>query len=139
MKKFLICLLIALTFNSYAQTSDKQVPLSIRNYELYSILKKSNSFKDFPTLPETVTEHYLGGELQYTQAETDKFTLKIMADGEFRFKLKKPAATFSDSSYYIRFPNNTPFGYVMHTNKNGVVQVTVYQGEKFVYTGDIKK
>ena len=139
MKKLLVCLLLAFAFNSYAQTSQKQVPLSIRTYDLYSILKKSNSFKDFGSLPENVTEYYLGSELQYTQAETDKFTLKIMPDGEFRFKMKKPAPSFSDSTYYIRFPNNTPFGYVMHTNKNGTIQVTVYQGEKFVYTGDIKK
>lgn len=139
MKKLLICLVMAFALNSYAQTSDKQIPLSIKNFELYSILKKSSSFKDFPSLPETVTEHYVGGELMYTQAETDKFTLKIMPDGEFRFKMKKPGATFTDSTYYIRFPNNQVFGYVMHTGKDGVVQVTVYQGGKFVYTGDIKK
>jgi len=137
MKKLLICLLLGFALNVSAQ--DKQVPLSIKTFELYSILKKSNSFKDFPALPETVTEHYVGGQLMYTAAETDKFTLQIMADGEFRFKLKKPAATFTDSTYYIRFPNNQVFGYVMHTLKTGVVQVTVYQGEKFVYTGDIKK
>jgi len=137
MKKLLICLLLGFALNVSAQ--DKQVPLSIKTFELYSILKKSNTFKDFPALPETVTEHYVGGQLMYTSAETDKFTLQIMADGEFRFKLKKPAATFTDSTYYIRFPNNQVFGYVMHTLKTGVVQVTVYQGEKFVYTGDIKK
>ncbi|AWH86015.1 hypothetical protein HYN59_13250 [Flavobacterium album] len=137
MKKLLVCLLMAFAMNMAAQ--DKQVPLSIRNFELYSILKKSNSFKDFPALPETVTEHYAGGQLLYTAAETDKFTLQIMADGEFRFKMKKPAPSMTDSTYYIRFPNNQVFGYVMHTLKTGVVQVTVYQGEKFVYTGDIKK
>lgn len=137
MKKFLICLLVAFTFAMNAQ--DKQVPLSIKNFELYSILKKSNSFKDFPALPETVSEHYVGGELLYTSAETDKFTLRIMADGEFRFEIKKPAPTFAKTTYYIRFPNNTAFGYAMMTGKDGVVQVTVYQGEKFVYTGSIKK
>lgn len=138
MKKLLICFLLAIVFNVNAQ-DQKQVPLSIKTYDLYSTLKKSNSFKDFPALPENVTEHYKGGELEYTQAETEKFTLKIMPDGEFRFKMKKPAPSFTDSTYYIRFPNNQVFGYVMHTNKNGVIQVTVYQGEKFVYTGDIKK
>jgi hypothetical protein len=137
MKKLLICLLLAFAVNVSAQ--DKSVPLSIKNFELYSILKKSSTFKDYPALPETVTEHYVGGELQYTAAETDKFTLKIMADGEFRFKLKKPAPTFADQSYFIRFPNNIPFGYAMMTRKDGVIQVTVYQGEKFVYTGEIKK
>jgi hypothetical protein len=137
MKKLLVCLLMAFAMNMAAQ--DKQVPLSIKNFELYSIMKKSNSFKDFPALPETVTEHSVGGQLQYTAAETDKFTLHIMADGEFRFKMKKPAPTMAESTYYIRFPNNQVFGYVMHTLKTGVVQVTVYQGEKFVYTGDIKK
>lgn len=129
--------MLALAFNMSAQ--DKSVPLSIKNFELYSNLKKSISFKDFPALPENVTEHYVGGELQYTTAETEKFTLKIMADGEFRFKIKKPATTFSDQSYYIRFPNNTVFGYAMQTRKDGTVQVTVYQGEKFVYTGEVKK
>lgn len=137
MKKLLICLLLILAFNMNAQ--DKSVPLSIKNFELYSILKKSNSFKDFPALPENVTEHYVGGELLYTAAETDKFTLKIMADGEFRFEMKKPAPTFVKTTYYIRFPNNTVFGYAMMTGKDGVVQVTVYQAEKFVYTGSIKK
>lgn len=137
MKKLLVCLLMAFAMNMAAQ--DKQVPLSIKTFELYSIMKKSNSFKDFPALPETVTEHYVGGQLAYTAAETDKFTLQIMPDGEFRFKMKKPAPSMTDSTYYIRFPNNQVFGYVMHTLKTGVVQVTVYQGEKFVYTGDIKK
>lgn len=137
MKKLFVCLLMAFAINMAAQ--DKQVPLSIKNFELYSIMKKSNSFKDFPALPETVTEHYAGGQLMYTEAETDKFTLQIMPDGEFRFKLKNPAPTMSDSTYYIRFPNKQVFGYVMHTLKTGVVQVTVYQGEKFVYTSDIKK
>lgn len=129
--------MLAFAFSMNAQ--DKSVPLSIKNFELYSNLKKSNSFKDFPALPENVTEHYVGGELQYTTAETEKFTLKIMADGEFRFKMKKPATTFTDQSYYIRFPNNTVFGYAMQTRKDGTVQVTVYQGEKFVYTGEVKK
>ena len=32
-----------------------------------------------------------GGLLQYTSVETDKFSLKIMPDGEYRFKMKKPA------------------------------------------------
>jgi len=130
-------MMLAFAFSMNAQ--DKSVPLSIKNFELYSNLKKSNSFKDFPALPENVTEHYVGGELQYTTAETEKFTLKIMADGEFRFKMKKPATTFIDQSYYIRFPNNTVFGYAMQTRKDGTVQVTVYQGEKFVYTGEVKK
>jgi len=130
-------MMLAFAFSMNAQ--DKSVPLSIKNFELYSNLKKSNSFKDFPALPENVTEHYVGGELQYTTAETEKFTLKIMADGEFRFKMKKPATTFTDQSYYIRFPNNTVFGYAMQTRKDGTVQVTVYQGEKFVYTGEVKK
>lgn len=130
-------MMLAFVFSMNAQ--DKSVPLSIKNFELYSNLKKSNSFKDFPALPENVTEHYVGGELQYTTAETEKFTLKIMADGEFRFKMKKPATTFTDQSYYIRFPNNTVFGYAMQTRKDGTVQVTVYQGEKFVYTGEVKK
>ena len=138
MKKLLICLLLAFAFNVSAQ-NEKQVPLSIKTFELYSILKKSNSFKDFPSLPETVTEHYAGGVLQYTSAETDKFTLMMMPDGEYRFKLKKPAPSFTDSTYFIRFPNNTVWGYVLHTGKNGVIQATVYHGEKFVYTGDIKK
>ncbi|MGQ2985204.1 hypothetical protein [Flavobacterium sp.] len=137
MKKLLVCLLMAFAMNMTAQ--DKQVPLSIKTFELYSTMKKSNSFKDFPALPETVTEHYVGGQLMYTAAETDKFTLHIMPDGEYRFKLKKPAPTMAESTYYIRFPNNQVFGYVMHMLKTGVVQVTVYQGEKFVYTGDIKK
>lgn len=137
MKKLLICIMLAFAFSMNAQ--DKSVPLSIKNFELYSNLKKSNSFKDFPALPENVTEHYVGGELQYTTAETEKFTLKIMADGEFRFKMKKPATTFTDQSYYIRFPNNTVFGYAMQTRRDGTVQVTVYQGEKFVYTGEVKK
>jgi hypothetical protein len=137
MKKLLICLLLAIAFNMNAQ--DKSVPLSIKNFELYSILKKGSTFKDFPALPETVSEHYVGGELLYTTAETEKFTLKIMADGEFRFKMKKPATTFVDQTYYIRFINNTVFGYAMQTRKDGVAQVTVYQGEKFVYTGEIKK
>lgn len=130
-------MMLGFALNMNAQ--DKSVPLSIKNFELYSNLKKSNTFKDFPTLPENVTEHYVGGELQYTVAETDKFTLKIMADGEFRFKMKKPATTFIDQTYYIRFPNNTVFGYVLQTRKDGTVQATVYQGEKFVYTGEIKK
>ena len=130
-------MMLAFAFSMSAQ--DKSVLLSIKNFELYSNLKKSNSFKDFPALPENVTEHYVGGELQYTTAETEKFTLKIMADGEFRFKMKKPATTFTDQSYYIRFPNNTVFGYAMQTRKDGTVQVTVYQGEKFVYTGEVKK
>lgn len=130
-------MMLAFAFSMNAQ--DKSVPLSIKNFELYSNLKISNSFKDFPALPENVTEHYVGGELQYTTAETEKFTLKIMADGEFRFKMKKPATTFTDQSYYIRFPNNTVFGYAMQTRKDGTVQVTVYQGEKFVYTGEVKK
>ncbi|ALM47685.1 hypothetical protein AMR72_01485 [Flavobacterium psychrophilum] len=130
-------MMLAFAFSMNAQ--DKSVPLSIKNFELYSNLKKSNSFKDFPALPENVTEHYVGGELQYTTAETEKFTLKIMADGEFRFKMKKPATTFIDQSYYIRFPNNTVFGYAMQTRKDGTVQLTVYQGEKFVYTGEVKK
>jgi len=138
MKKLLICFLLTIAFTSM-NAQDKSVPLSIKNFELYSILKKSTSFKDFPALPENVTEHYVGGELQYTTAETEKFTLKIMTDGEFRFKMKKPATTFIDQSYYIRFPNNTVFGYAMQTRKDGVVQVTVYQAEKFVYTGEVKK
>jgi len=137
MKKLLICLLLAVAFNMNAQ--DKSVPLSIKNFELYSILKKGTTFKDFPALPENVTEHYVGGELQYTQAETEKFTLKIMADGEFRIKMKKPAVSFVDQTYYIRFPNNTVFGYVMQTRKDGVIVATVYQGEKSVYTGEVKK
>ncbi len=137
MKKLLICLLLAFSFTISAQ--DKAVPLSIKNFELYSYLKKGNTFKDFPALPENVTEHYVGGELQYTVAETEKFTLKIMPDGEFRFKMKKPATTFVEQTYYIRFPNNTVFGYALQTRKDGVIQVTVYQGEKFVYTGEVKK
>ncbi|MDV6167066.1 hypothetical protein R1T16_01430 [Flavobacterium sp. DG1-102-2] len=139
MKKLFICFLLTIAFGFTMSAQDKSVPLSIKNFELYSILKKGNTFKDFPSLPETVTEHYVGGELQYTTAETDKFTLKIMADGEFRFKIKKPATTFADQTYFIRFPNNTVFGYALQTRKDGVVQATVYQGEKFVYTGEIKK
>ena len=97
----------------------KTAPLSIKNFELYSILKKSNSFKDFPDLPENVTEHYVGSELEYTSAETDKFTLKIMADGEFRF-IMKSAVTFVEQTYYIRFPNKTVFGYAMNKRKMSV-------------------
>lgn len=137
MKKLLICFMLVSAFTMNAQ--DKSVPLSIKNFELYSILKKSNSFKDFPDLPENVTEHYVGSQLEYTSAETDKFTLMIMPDGEFRFIIKKPATTFVEQTYYLRFPNKTVFGYAMNKRKDGVYQVTVYQADKFVYTGEVKK
>lgn len=138
MKKFFITAFLAATMTLSAQTEKKEVTLSIRHYELYSILKKSAVFNAFPKIPEKVTEVYECGKLRYTLAETDYYTLNIMPDNEFVFYIKKLAAGSTDRTYHIIFPQDKLYGYQL-VNFADHSSISVYQNGKLLNETTIKK
>ncbi|RWX00399.1 hypothetical protein [Flavobacterium cerinum] len=127
MKKLLLCLLLAVSFNINAQQFvKKEVTLSLKHHELLIILKKMNTFRSF-LIPEKVTEIYLSDILQHIQFEDERYFTQIMPDNEFRLTLKNlPDDVVSDVKY-LRFPNKVVYGYDLVTYKDGKITTNNYR------------
>ena len=128
MKKTLLAAMLFCTIGLTAQTSEKEVTLSLKHHELLLILTKSNSFDDWVQVPEKVTEVYECGKLQYIKHETDDYILKIMPDDEFRIERKKIGSDYISDLIFLRFPNKTIYGYSMGEKKDGTITVSTYKG-----------
>lgn len=139
MRKVFLTALLAFSLSSNAQTQEKEVTLSLRHFELFSILKQSNSFSRFQRIPEKVKEVYNCDKLQYILAENDQYILHIMPDNEFIFYMKKPmgSAGVISNTFYIRFPQDKIFGYEFSEYPDET-RVMVYQDKKFVHKDEIK-
>ena len=131
MKRIFILVLIMFSVALNAQSKD--VKLSDDHAKLFKIMKSSNSFSSFPDLPAIVTEVYDCGQLKYTIAEASTYTLKIMPDNEFIINMKS-----SKRVYYLRFPEDTVFGYSLTEDAKGT-QVDVYRGNLHVYDKKISR
>ena len=138
MKKLFITAFLIASLSVNAQSEKKEVTLSLRHYELYSIFKKSTVFNAFPKIPEKVTEIYECGKLQYTLAETDFYTLHIMPDNEFIFYVKKQVPDSIDRTFHIMFPQDKVFGYQI-INYADRSSITVYQNGKLINETTIRK
>ncbi|KGO94900.1 hypothetical protein [Flavobacterium subsaxonicum] len=133
MKKLLLGALMVLSLSLSAQTSEKNVPLSRKDYDTFMKIKGISFFKNFEDVPEEVTQVTAGTTVTKTTAKTAQYQLTITPDGEWQF-----AMTAKKQTYYLRFISGNLIGYSLFTQPNGETALVYYDNSKVVFQENLK-